>query len=470
MMKESFNSARNWLASVISTDQNNPYLDAFLKQIGGSYTKYDTNNKTYLEQGFGKNPDVYAVIKQMSDKTSSIPWSVKRVKDEQAKTRLDRFRHTTKYNHTPQQYIKSKGLKAAAFEEKELEFPMERPNIMQTWADIKALYETFLSATGNVFFYMSSPENGINAGEPTNLYVLPSHMMQIIVKDNIDMQGVENPISHYLLIEGNSFVRFEAENVIHVKLANPFYDSQGSHLYGLSPLRAALRNIQSSNEAIDNNNRTLLNSGAFGFLHSKGQNVMTDTQAKALKQRLVEMDKDGSRLGQIAATNAEIGFTRIALTTDELKPFDYLKFDQKMICNVLGWETKLLNDDDGAKYDNYKLASKVALGKSIIPHNRLLEEAFNQHFLPRFKGYEGAVLEFEYEDLPEMQPDMKLLVEWMLPVMREGVLNRDEVREGINFPMLDTPEMTTHTVSMSTIPLEEAILGSSFEGELNIDE
>ncbi|MCP4986458.1 MAG: phage portal protein, partial [Colwellia sp.] len=147
-----------------------------------------------------------------------------------------------------------------------------------------------------------------------------------------------------------------------------------------------------------------------------------------------------------------------------------LDFDQKAICNVLGWETKLLNSDEGAKYDNYKLATKIALSKSIIPHNSLWEEAFNTEFLPRFKGYEGAILEFEYDELPEMQPDMKMLTDWLLPLQDRGTISRDETRDATNFPMLETEEMQTHTVSMNTIPLEEAILGSDFDGNLEIDE
>ncbi len=465
----SFDALRNRIASLIATNDN-PYIRAFIKQVGGSYTRYDINNKTYLEQGYGKNPDVYAVIKQQSDKGTSIPWCVKKIKNKPAKRRLDMFRQTTKHNYTPQQHIKNRLLKAAAFEEEELDFPMERPNVLQTWSQIKGLYYTFMSTTGNFFYYTTSPEGGKNAGEPTNYYVLPSHQMQIVVKDNIDMLGVESPISHYLLIDGNSFVQFEAEEVGHIKLPNPFYDTQGSHLYGLSPLRAGLRNIQSSNEAIDNNNRTLLNSGAFGFLHSKGQNTMTEPQAKAIKDRLIEMDADGTRLGQIAATNAEIAFTRIALTTDELKPFDYLGYDQTTICNILGWERLLLNYNEGGKYDNYKLASKIALGKSIVPYNSLWEEDFNTRLLPRFKKYESAVLEFEYDELPEMQPDMETLVKWLIPLQNAGTISRDEVRDATNFPMLETEEMQTHTVSMNTIPLEEAILGSDFDGNLEIDE
>ena len=63
-----------------------------------------------------------------------------------------------------------------------------------------------------------------------------------------------------------------------------------------------------------------------GFIHSKGNNVMNADQAKEVKDRLKEMDADPARLGKISGVSAELGFIRIALTTDELKPFDFLKF------------------------------------------------------------------------------------------------------------------------------------------------
>ena len=200
------------------------------------------------------------------------------------------------------------------------------------------------------------------------------------------MIGLESPIDHYILTEGNQYAKFEFKDVVHIKYSNPNYDQQGSHLYGQSPLRAALRNIQSSNESIDLNIKTLQSGGAFGLIHSKGQNALTDTQAKTLKERLKEMDNDPSRLAKLTGVSAEIGFTRLSLTSDELKPFDYLSFDLKQICNVLGWDDKLMNNDEGAKYDNYTLAAKRVLLNSLMPDLKLLEEAINNEILPRYKG------------------------------------------------------------------------------------
>jgi len=436
------------------------FREAFVKRVGGGFTQYDSNAKTYLEKGYGANSDVYAAIQQMTVKTSSIPYSVKKIEDKGSKAKLDRLNVATKSNLSPQQEIKKLLLQKKAFKDEELSFPLEKPNELQTWTEILSLYKTFLKTTGNVFFYVVSPKDGINKGVPKKLYVLPSHLMQIVLKEGTNIVDDENPIDHYILIEGNQYVEFEAEDVIHIKYANPFYDEQGGHLYGLSPLRAALLNIQSSNEAVLNNNKLLKSSGAFGFLHSKGQKAMTPEQSLEIKERLEEMDSDGGRLGRITGISAEVGFTQVGLSTNELKPFEFLSYDQKAICNVLGWSTKLLNNnEDSNSLNNGGMDSELkrVISHNIIPDLQLLCNAFNDNFLPRFKGYENTVLEFDYSELPEMQQDMKTMMEWIEKAVDIGIMNRNEGREVLRLVKSDNENMDIFTVKDDIIPLDEAL-------------
>lgn len=449
---------RKRLSNFLDPNKNSDkFYGSFLKHIGGHYTKYDTQADTYIEKGYLYNPDVYSIIQQQATKSASIPWSVKIIKDKTAKKKLDRLMVQCKGAMTPQQTIKKMQLQKKAFEEEELDFPLEKPNPLQSWSEFKALQKTFLKTTGNIYIYKPSPEDGMNANTPMGAYLLPSHLMGIVLKDSKNFQDDESPIHSYMLVEGNMYTEFNARDVIHIKYANPDYDQEGSHLYGLSPLRAALRNIQSSNEAIDNNNKTLKNSGAFGLLHSKGQTAMTADQAKELKGRLSEMDANPERLGKIAGVSMEVGFTRIALTTDELKPFDYLKFDQKTICNVLGWSDKLLNNDDGGKYDNVNQFRKQVITDNIMPDNSIIDSAIQEGFLRMFKGYENAILESVYDDLPEMQDDIAVLVSWLKECINIGIISRNEARELIRFVKSEDVNMDVITVASDIIPLSEAL-------------
>jgi len=310
---------------------------------------------------------------------------------------------------------------------------------------------------------MVKPEEGVNKGEPREVYILPSHLMKIVIKEDADILEGENIIDHYMLIEGNSFLTFDTNDIIHVKLPNPFFDFNGGHLYGLSPLKVLLRNIESSNDAIAQNVKTMKNGGVFGFIHAKEGNIMSPEQATQLKEKMKEMDRNPARLSHIAGASVPLAFTKISLTTDELKPFDFLAFDQKMICNVLGWSTQLLNNDEGSKYGAYlKEVQKNSITNHIIPRLTLLEDALNKSFIPLFKGYQNAEIEWDWSELPEMQSDVKEMVEAYSKVpitpneMRELVkLDRID-EEGMDVVWVDGNRRRIDEQGLSDIELDRA--------------
>ena len=226
---------RRSLVNVINPDKQvqNAVAKAFYSLIGQTYTAYDTNAKAYIEQGYLYNPTVFAVINQRANKAKTVPYYIKKITDESSKKRLDSFRMATKQIYKPHQIIKKAALETKAFEEKMYDFPMEKPNELQSWSDVIALYETFIASTGNFYMYIL---RGETITEPQQVYVLPSHLMSIILKKNASTLGTESPISHYMLIEGNQYVEFAGEDVIHIKTPNPEFGTNGEHLYGLSPV------------------------------------------------------------------------------------------------------------------------------------------------------------------------------------------------------------------------------------------
>jgi HK97 family phage portal protein len=437
-MKETIsNILQNLTRKIIG---KNVYNEAFFSYLGAGYTSYDVDNRTYINKGYNTNPDVFACINQMATKTISVPYEVKIVNDKDSYKKLKNFQKATAGNFDFLQQIKKYNLQRKSYDEVDLPFPLEQPNPTQTWSDIWALYKTYLKLTGNCYFYLLSPEEGQNAGVPIQLYVLPAHLVQIVLKDKANMLTTENPIDHYVLIEGNNLIEFAAKDVIHIKYSNPNFDLSGSHLYGMSPLRAALRNVNSSNSGIDLNVKTLQNGGAFGFIHGKNSPLTVD-QANSLKERLLEMDASPERLSRIAGASGELAFTRISLTTDELKPFDYLKYDQKAICNVLSWPDELLNNDGKASLGSTDTnqARKQAITDNILPDLVLLQDSLNKNFIKRFKGYENAVIEWDIDDLPEMQEDLNKKMEWL----SKAPLTPNEIRYALKYDMIEDDGMDT---------------------------
>lgn len=441
----------------------NQFNRAFYGQVGTYATSYDPNNKSvYLEEGYLSNPIVFSIINQRAKKATQIPFYIKKVKDSNSKKEFDMFTKATNHMIRPQQNIRKKELKEKAFEEKFLDMPLPRPNPLQTWGDIKGMYETNMSYSGNSYFYKLM---GDFSKDPLAVYPLPSHLMMIVLKKDASMLGVENPIDYYMLIEGDTYVKFEVEEIIHIKYPNPEYDQNGAHLYGLSPLRAGIKNIQSSNLGLDLNTDTLLNGGAFGFIHGKNGKPLSQTQADSIKDRMREMSVSKDVLGKIRGTSGELGFTQIRLSAKEMELFKYFAFDQKQLCNILGWDDKLLNNDEGAKYDNVQSAEQRVVVNTTIPSLQLFDEAMTDQFIKLFKGYENAVLQHDPSDLPEMQQDIAEMVTWLSVAKSDGVLNGNEYRSALNYPISDDPNMEIYTVKDDIMPLSEAL-----DNQMNLNE
>jgi HK97 family phage portal protein len=440
-----------------SIQNSNEFNRSFYQFVGNAYTAYDDKGTTYIDKGYNLNSIVFAIINQMMRKTASVPYYLKDLKDEQQyRQALVNLKNVNLNN--PLSIIQAIKTKNMAFETGNKTLPLDKPNPNQTWPEFFAQVKGFLKVNGNAYIYKVRVDEGLNAGKPLALYVLPSDKISIVLKPDASFLLLENPVAEYMLIYGAKYQTFATEDVCHIKYGNLNFDMNGAHLYGQSPLKAALRNIQSSNEAVNNNIKTMNNGGAFGLIYGKGT-PLEDAQAKQLKQRLIEMDSDPGRLGKIAGVSSEVGFLRMSLTSDELKPFEYLKYYEKQLCNVLGWNDKLLNNDQGAKYDNVIEAKKEVLINDILPDLHLIAEAFNTDILPNFgKEFENMRLFFDVTEAPEMQDDIKMLVDWIVLAVRTGLITRNEARAILKYEQIEDASMNVLTVDQSIQTLEDAIL------------
>lgn len=465
-MAFNFTSLRASLALAIApkklfTEQEvgNTFNKALLGYIGGGLTKYDYDGQVILNEGYNKNSDVFSVISQISRKFASVPGNLNKVQNKKGLKELKQL-------YTKQLDVASLArkriLETKAYSNEEIEEPLERPNYYQSDTEYKELWETFMLLNGNAYQWMFRPSAGLNEGKPLSRFLLPSHLVQIVLKENAQFETMESPVSHYILVIGDRFAEFKEEDVIHSKFPNPNYDLSGSHLYGQSPLRSALMDIQTSNVTKENNIGTMQSGGVYGFIHAKdGQTPLTQAQADDLKQRLVEMKSSAEILGRIAGASAPLGFTQVSVDTDKLLPFDYLKSSQKAICNNLGWSDLLLNNEGGAKYDNLDAVWRMAISNRIAPDLKIYEDGLNEKYYPKFEELGTVHITFDISELPEMQNDMSQLVTWLSTALDNGAITPREFRVALKYSDIDTPEMNTHFMKSGLITLEDAILADT---------
>ena len=439
-----------------NNQNNNKYNKTFFWGLNGLTNNDDTNLPKYIDDGYNVNSDVFSIVNQMSTKLISIPYYIKDVKDNTSKNKLNNLLKAANYKLSFSQKVKASILENKALTEQDYDMPFDRPNPNQDWNEFFKLSHTFLTLTGNVYWYKLMPKEGMNAGAPIQVYCLPSHLMTIKLKKNSDSLGLEDPIDYFEMDNYNYLTKFQREEVVHISLDNPNYGLNGEQLYGQSKLRAVWKNVLASNKGLDLNIEMLKNAGVFGFIHAKGNNF-NEGQGKAIKDRILEAKNSSEDLSNIMGASVDMGFTRISLTPDELKIFDHLKYNQKSICNALGWSDALLNNDDGGKYDKQTSELKRVLTNTIIPDSKILEKAFNEGILSQIKEYKGKVLLFDYKDLPELQSDLKELTEWTSKLVDKGSMNRYDQQLTLGITVSEDPNMKLYTVNEDVLTLEQAI-------------
>tara|TARA_R110002153_G_scaffold259102_1_gene418671 strand:- start:5564 stop:6952 length:1389 start_codon:yes stop_codon:yes gene_type:complete len=416
----------------------------------------DADLSKYVEKGYNINADVFSIVKQKADKLTSIPYSIKEIKDLDSSKKFDRLMRATNYNPSASQRIKAATLETKALSYAEADMPFEVPNPNQGWLEFWDLSSVFMDLTGNTYWYKLMPEEGANKGEPIQLYCLPSHLMEIHLKTDAEVLSIENPIDYYTLSEGQVNIKFNKDEVVHITESNPNYGSGGQHLYGQSRLRSVWRNIELSNKGLDLQINMTKNAGVFGFIHGKGSGFVAE-QGAAIKERLLEANQSTEDLSNIMGSSMDMGFTRISLTPEEIRAFESLKYNQKQICNALGWSDTLLNNDDGGKHDKQVVELKRVVTNTIIPQAKLFESAFNKEVLGLIKSYDGKCLVFDYQDLPEMQDDLLSLSKWVGEQIDRGVINRLTAQRMLRLPEGDDPNLKIYTVKDDIMSLEDAI-------------
>ncbi len=437
---------------------NKGYYDAFLQYLGwDGYTSYDVERPKYVHDGYMRNADVYAVINQIANKASSVPFSLL---ERQSPARAQKMRTAAPslLSGGAREHLQYKMMQSQAYGDEPLKLPLDRPNPHQTWPEFVALSEVFWNACGEVFYYWEAPEKGARAGIPARIFILPSHLVQIKVKKEWSEEGViDDPVDYYCIINQERIYKFDKERVIHTTMPNPYFDFHGRHLYGLSPLMPVWQEILAGNEGNANNLRMQRSGGAIGFIYGK-KDILEDEQAKQLRDRITEMRSDPTAMAQIAGITMEIGFQRVALDVNEIGMYENQKYVQKKICNALGWSDKLLNNDEGAKYDNMNQAYKAAITNKIMPDLYTLAEALNDKFWPLFgREYANAEMVFHYDQLAEMQEDIVEQSKWVLPLIKDGVMTRSEGRAIMGLENIEDPALDIFTTQMNVIPLADAI-------------
>lgn len=325
----------------------------------------------YIGKGYSFNADVYSIVNYRATLQASIPWKLYRKKGE------------------------------------DWELIQDHPLLdLVNTLDLRAL-STYEDITGNSYIYAPWLESGVNRGKTTELNVLKADLVQIV------SGGPMQPIQGYkYIIDNKNSKGIPKDEVLHFKNFNP--NSQaGSDLYGMSPLKAAVRQVALSNSGTDSMNAAFTNQGVKSIVFAKDNESVawTPEQALALKQSWER--KNGVReTGKVVFHSKELGKIDLGLSPVELNTLAGMLHNFRQLCNVFdGFPTVLLNDNENSTYNNMDAADKRVYTNNTIPRRARWRDGLNAWLTPRYG--DDLYLDYDTSGIDVLQENKKELTEWL---------------------------------------------------------
>lgn len=391
--------------------------------LGVTYTWSDWKTAHFIERGYMGNAMVYSIVNRITSVAAIPPFKAYRVKSKQKHAKYKAY---TSKNATSESLYAASRMKSEVYEEIEshpINALLEKPNRWQSTNEFIQTCIGFKLLTGNRYLYVNVLEIGANAGLPYEILNFPPQHMAVLSRDMFEVTG-------YKMILGTELT-IPKDEIIHSRYWNPYYDGAGSHLIGLSPLRAACKTLERSAMAEERGAKMLKNAGAEGVLYNEEIAVDETTidYMNALKRKVNETINGVGNAGQIAVANGKLGFIKFGVSAVDLQVIEQEKYSDEKLCNIYKVPAGLFMANANATDNNIAAWNKQLITGAVIPELVDLRDDFNEIA----KYYEDDIyVDFDLSFFPELQEDQGKLAEtmskswWVTPAEKRRIMGYDD--------------------------------------------
>jgi HK97 family phage portal protein len=398
----------------------------------------DYNSFTdYIRYAYALNPAIYTAVNRRSSAAKSLQWIVYRVKNQQ-KHRQYKMLGLKEFNL--KHAIQLKGESMEEIDGTPLNKLLDRPNKYQSFAQIVEALMIYRDVTGNAYLYKA--KNDVTR-EPLSLHILPGDKTKIVAGTYME------PIKGYILDQLTKDILLP-ENIIHWKYMNPEWNPDGSHLYGMPPLKPLINVIKADNAALLAQMFAFQNEGVKGILTgTSDDNIEFDRdQAKLLIEKF-EKNYGPKNRGKVTFNRAPLNYVKIGETPVDMGMLDARRLNKEDIANVFRIHPALITSD-ASTLNNMTNAIKSLVTQSVLPDINDFRELLNSQLVPDFG--EGYYIDYDLMAIPELQEDLEKLAR-TLSSMDWVTLN--EKRTATQYDKYNDPAADLIYQNMGAMPLGE---------------
>lgn len=423
--------------------------------LGGTITWISDNLAAYITDGYSSNDIVYAGVNMVMDKVRVAPWSLYKVVDEGSLKKYEGLISGKWNSNTFSQAMayRKKALEPIATMNKQvgkIADLMKWPNENETWNEQVAEGVGWMMIDGNEMLVANFVPGGANEGLPQELNHAPSQYTTVIAKRGFPPRVM----GFYLGIENLTFLRNE---VLHVKTWNPNYDTSGSSLLGMAPLKAARKTLTRNNSLKKASSVEFENNGAAGIAYIDDGIIPSSdrkSQADAVKRVWANEYAGAQNYGKIAFSGYKMNYVPVGRSLKEMDATTMENIDLRRLFNIWGIPSQLGNDPDNKSYNSLVEAEKALTTRCALPYMTRKRDHFNMQ-LQKFWGMDGQNIyaDFDMSVYTELQEDQKEKWEWVskLPVSSGYKLEL----MGLDVPK--DPNMDVILVDGNLVPLSDVV-------------
>ena len=290
---------------------------------------------------------------------------------------------------------------------------MMKPNPQQSGRELMENVVGFLLVAGNSYLEASSLD-----GTPRELVALRPDRMKVVAGAN------GWPESYEYSVNGSS-TRLASETVLHIKLFNPLDD-----YYGMAPLEAAQRSVDTHNTASAWNKAMLDNaarpSGALVFASTDEK--LTTEQFDRLKSELESNYQGAANAGRPLVLEGGFDWKEMGFSPKDMDFIEAKNAAAREVALAFGVPPMLLGIPGDNTFANYAEANRVFWRQCVVPLLGRVTEALGNWLGPQFG--DTVRLGYDLDQVEALSADRDAL--WTR-VDKASFLTPAEKREAVGY-------------------------------------
>jgi len=326
---------------------------------------------------------------------------------------------------------------------------LKRPNPYYSGALLRMGIDLSFNQDGNA--YLVKIRN--SRLRPVQLWYVPHFLME----PAWDHNG-EEFITHYSYRPGGQEIKIAVDDVIHIRNGI----DPNNIRKGLAPLKSAIREIFTDDEAASFSAHILRNMGIPGMIIAPDSDMPADQgDVNATKLYIQDMFS-GSHRGEPLVLRSKTKVETFSFSPQDLDLSGIRNISEERVCALLGIPAAVVGFGTGIQQTKVGATMKelreMAYENGIIPMHRLMAEELSIQLLPDFEPRpEEYSVVYDYSDIRVLQEDQTARISRLDTMVKGGWLRVDHAQALAGMEVDDSQAVYLRGLSIIEVPAETVI-------------